>query len=79
VVEGEISPQLILFSDEAWYHLQGYINMQNNCDWSSQNPHLTHEVLFAPVIVVVWCAVNARRIVIHVFLMKRLISKDIYV
>jgi hypothetical protein len=51
------------FSDEAWFHLQGYINMQNNHYWSSQNPHLTHEVLLPPVKVGVWYAVSARMIV----------------
>jgi hypothetical protein len=30
VVESEIDLQLTFFSDEAWFHLQGYINMQNN-------------------------------------------------
>jgi hypothetical protein len=30
VVKGEIDLQLTFFSDEAWFHLQGYINMQNN-------------------------------------------------
>jgi hypothetical protein len=29
VVKGEIGPQLTVFSDEAWFHLQGYINTQN--------------------------------------------------
>jgi hypothetical protein len=49
VVEGEINPQLTLFSDEAWFHLQGYIKMQNNHYWISQNPHLTHKVPFHAV------------------------------
>jgi hypothetical protein len=53
--------------------------MQNNCYWSSQNQDLTHEVLLHPVKVGVWCAVSARSIVGLVFLMKQLISKDIYV
>jgi hypothetical protein len=30
VIDGEIDPQLTFFSDEAWFHLQGYINTQNN-------------------------------------------------
>jgi hypothetical protein len=30
VVEGEIDPQLAFLSDEAWFRLQEYINMQNN-------------------------------------------------
>jgi hypothetical protein len=34
VVEGEIDPQLTFFSDEAWFHLQGYIHTQNNRYWT---------------------------------------------
>jgi hypothetical protein len=34
--------------------------MQNNCYWSPQNPHLTHEVPLQPVKAGVWCAVSAR-------------------
>jgi hypothetical protein len=30
VIEGEIDLQLALFYDEAWFHLQGYVNTQNN-------------------------------------------------
>jgi hypothetical protein len=40
------------FSDEEWFHLQGYINTQNNSYWNSQNPHLTHEAPLHPVKVV---------------------------
>jgi inhibitor of nuclear factor kappa-B kinase subunit alpha len=58
---------LTFFSDEAWFHMQGYINMQNNRYWSSQNSHLTHKVLLYPVKVGVWCAVRAIRIVGPVF------------
>ncbi|PNF37265.1 hypothetical protein B7P43_G00402 [Cryptotermes secundus] len=63
VVAGEIYLQLTFFSDEAWFHLQGYINTQNNRYWSSQNPHLTHEVLLRPVKIGMWCGVSARKIV----------------
>jgi hypothetical protein len=51
---------LTFFSDEAWFHLQGYINTQNNRYWSSQNPHLTHEVPLHPVKVGVWYAESSR-------------------
>jgi hypothetical protein len=67
VPQGKIDPHLTFISDEAWFHLQGYINTQNNQYWSSQNPHLTHEVLLHPVNVDVWCAVSARRSVVPVF------------
>jgi hypothetical protein len=67
VVEGEIDPQLTFSSDEAWFHLQGYINTQNNRYWSSQTPHLTHKAPLHPVKVGVWCALSARRTVGPVF------------
>jgi hypothetical protein len=79
VVEGNIYPQLTFFSDDAWFHLKGYINTQNNRYWISQNPHLTHEDLLHPVKVGVWCALSARRIAGPVFfLTKSLISRDMY-
>jgi hypothetical protein len=78
-VEGEIDPQVTFFSDEARFHLQGYINTRNNRYWSSQNPHPTHKVLLHPVKVGVWCAVSARKIAVPVFLTKQLIAKYIYV
>jgi hypothetical protein len=64
VVKGEIDPQITFISDEAWFHLQGYINMQNNRSWSSKKKHLTHKSPLHPVKVGVWCAVSARRIVV---------------
>jgi hypothetical protein len=69
-VEGEVDPQLAFFSDEAWFNLQGYINKQNNHYWGSLNPHLSHEVLFHPGKVGVWCAASARRIVGRMFFTK---------
>jgi hypothetical protein len=79
VIESEINLQLTFFSGEAWFHFQGYVNMQNNHYWSSQNPHLTHEVPLHLVKVGVWCAVSARRIVVPVFFKKTINLKDIYV
>jgi hypothetical protein len=79
VVEGEIDPQLILFPDEGWFHLQRYINTQNNRSWSSQNPYLTHEVPLQPAKVGVSCAVSARRIVVPSFYNETINGKDIYV
>jgi hypothetical protein len=61
VVEGEIDPQLTFFSDEARFNLLGYINTQNNLYLSSQNPHLTHEVLLHPAKISVCCAVKCKK------------------
>jgi hypothetical protein len=40
--DGEIDPNLILFSDEAWFHLNGEVNTQNSRYWSDRNPRLIH-------------------------------------
>jgi hypothetical protein len=77
VVEGEIHPQLTFFSDETWFHLQRYINTQNNHCWSPQNAHPSHKVLLHPVKVGVWCAVSARGIVVPLFL-NETINCEIY-
>ncbi|PNF13606.1 hypothetical protein B7P43_G17663 [Cryptotermes secundus] len=62
VAEGETDPQFTCLSNEARFHLQGYINMQNNRYWSSQDPHLTHEASLHTVRDGVLCAISARRI-----------------
>jgi hypothetical protein len=31
-------------SDATWFHLSGCVNSQNSRFWSSENPHLFHEV-----------------------------------
>ena len=31
------------FTDEAWFHLSGYVNSQNSRLWSYDNPHSLHE------------------------------------
>ena len=35
---GEISPTLVLFSNETVYHLSEYVNSQNDRHWSVENP-----------------------------------------
>jgi hypothetical protein len=33
------------FSDEAWFHLSGYVNSQNTRLWGTENPHAKFEEL----------------------------------
>jgi hypothetical protein len=37
VYDAVLDPKLIFFTDEAWYHLSGYINVRNNRYWSSNH------------------------------------------
>ncbi|PSN35630.1 hypothetical protein C0J52_24361, partial [Blattella germanica] len=47
----------ILMSDEAHFHLSGYVNKQNFRNWSQTNPYEMHEVPLHSVKVTFWCAI----------------------
>jgi hypothetical protein len=64
---GFLVPKLTFFIDEAWFHLSGYINAQNNRYWSSINPKQTFELLLHDQKIGVWCATTASRIVGPIF------------
>jgi hypothetical protein len=50
----------VFFSDEAWFHLNGYINSRL---WSTENPHAVMESPLHPVKIGVWCAISRKQIV----------------
>jgi hypothetical protein len=58
---------LVFYTDEAWCHLSGYVNSQNNRYWSAENQHSVHKVPFHDVKIGVWCAISAHRIIGPVF------------
>lgn len=45
----------IIFSDEAHFWMNGYVNKQNCRIWSENNPHEVHQVAMHPQKVTVWC------------------------
>jgi hypothetical protein len=45
IANGAVDPHLIIFSDEAWFNIHGYVCSQNFRQWSTENPRLIHEVL----------------------------------
>lgn len=51
------------FSDEAWFHLSGFVNTQNTRIWATTNPHSLHAKPLHSQKIGVWCAVSRRRIV----------------
>ena len=40
---GTIDPGLIIFSDEAWFHLHGQVSSQNNRYLATEKPNFVHE------------------------------------
>jgi hypothetical protein len=78
VHDGVLDPKLTFFTDEAWFHLSGYINAQNNRYWSNINPSQTFEVPFHDQNIDVWCAITASRIVEPIFF-ENTINSEWYV
>lgn len=55
--------QNVFFSDEAHFHLGGYVNKQNFRYWSSENPKELHQQPLHKDKVTVWCAISGKGII----------------
>ncbi|GFX73196.1 uncharacterized protein TNCV_1245191 [Trichonephila clavipes] len=55
----------ILFSDEAHFWLNGYVNKQNCRIWSEANPQVYVEIPLHPEKLTVWCALWAGGILLQ--------------
>ncbi|GFU93365.1 uncharacterized protein TNCV_1860951 [Trichonephila clavipes] len=55
----------ILFSDEAHFWLNGYVNKQNCLIWSEANPQVYVETSLHPEKLTVWCALWAGGILLR--------------
>ncbi|GFW15825.1 uncharacterized protein TNCV_1545591 [Trichonephila clavipes] len=55
----------ILFSDEAHFWLNGYVNKQNCRIWNEPNPHVRVETPLHPEKLTVWCALWAGGILLQ--------------
>ncbi|GFV61607.1 DUF4817 domain-containing protein [Trichonephila clavipes] len=55
----------ILFSDEAYFWLNGYVNKQNCHIWSEANPQVYVETPLHPEKLTVWCALWAGGILLQ--------------
>ncbi|GFU32419.1 transposable element Tc3 transposase [Trichonephila clavipes] len=55
----------ILFSDEAHFWLNGYVNKQNCRIWNKANPQVYVETPLHPEKLTVWCALRAGGILLQ--------------
>ncbi|GFV53359.1 uncharacterized protein TNCV_1092791 [Trichonephila clavipes] len=55
----------ILFSDEAHFWLNGYVNKQNYRIWSEANPQVYVETPLHPEKLTIWCALWAGGILLQ--------------
>ena len=56
----ELSKKLICFTDEAHFHLNGYINKQNYQFWRSENPNVSISKSVHPQRVSPWAAISIK-------------------
>ena len=54
---------LIFFSDEATFHLSGYVHTQNCRIWSTTKPDLVHEFIDNSPKINVWCAISSNLVI----------------
>jgi hypothetical protein len=59
--DGEVDPQLVVFSSGTWFSLRGEVNYQNSRYWSAGNLEFIHELPLHDEKICVWCATSARR------------------
>jgi hypothetical protein len=62
----EDDPQLVdnlWMSDEAHFHLSGYVNKHSFRYWAAANPQQLHERPFHLAKVTVWCAISSNGVI----------------
>jgi hypothetical protein len=64
-----LDEKLVFFTDEAWFHLRGYISAQDN-DKSMTNPRQHFEASIHYQKIGVWCATTATWILEPIFSLK---------
>jgi hypothetical protein len=60
--EGEDILDVTFFTDEAYFHLSGYINSENSRVWCAHNPHAFHVSPLRDKKTGVWVGMSRRRI-----------------
>ena len=65
----------IIFSDEAHFHLDGFVNRQYCRIWGEENPRMIHEKQMHPQRVNVWCGFWAGGIIGPFFMKMRQVKR----
>jgi hypothetical protein len=68
---------MFFMTDEAWFHLSGYVNSQNSRYWATENPNELHEQPLHDQKIGVWCGVSATRIIGPIFF-DSTVNTDVY-
>ena len=63
LAENEDFVNNLIMTDEAHFHLSGFVNKQNCRFWASENPKEVHERPLHTAKVTVWCGITSSRII----------------
>ncbi|PNF21840.1 hypothetical protein B7P43_G05966 [Cryptotermes secundus] len=66
----ENANDVVMMSDEAHFHLNGFVKKQNCRFWSEENPREAHQISLHSLKVTVWCGVSKLGIVGPYFFKK---------
>jgi len=73
-----LDPMKVISSDEAHFHLCGYVNKQNNRIWASERPSQIQQRPLHPVYTTVWAAVTSEGIVDVQFIRNQKVNAALY-
>lgn len=77
IEDGTVDLNKIIFTDEAHFWLDGYVNKQNFRIWGTEKPTFVATTPLHPKRVTVWCAVAATGIVGPIFIHEN-VDADVY-
>ena len=72
-----VDPNRIIFSDEAHFWLDGFVNRQNFRIWGSQKPEFLRTKPLHPQKITVWAALSSEGIIGPIFI-DQSVDKDVY-
>ncbi|EZA62935.1 hypothetical protein X777_15527 [Ooceraea biroi] len=65
--DGELDAKLIIYTDEAHFWLNGYVNKQNYRFWGSENPNVSLAKPLHPQKITAWAAISVKGIYLQFF------------
>jgi hypothetical protein len=74
--EGFLNPKPTFFTGEVNFNPLGYVNSQNNKQWSSENPHALIQLPIYNQKGGVWCAISATPSLDRYFMKALLMLSD---
>lgn len=77
MIDNSFDPKLIIFTDEAHFHLDGYVNKQNYRYWGTEKPTEFNIRTHTPERITVWAGLTNRG-VIGPFLIESSVDASVY-